>query len=182
MCSEKTALLPEPKELPPEARMANVFNKLTEGLLTSIGQHCDHRCKAIFDKHVVNIEHDDKLIIQGHRNRFNELWYFDLNSKQQHDKKIGIDITANQMSNQANYIIPKTNSEKLTRFLNGVYGSPVVQSLVHSVKEDHLSTWPHLIAHNIVQHIRVPTATMLGHLDHQRKNKLSTKQLSQSSL
>ena len=71
--SEKTILLPEPKELPPEARTANVLNQLTEGSLASIGQHCDHGCIAIFDKYVVNIEHDEKIILRGHRNHFNKL-------------------------------------------------------------------------------------------------------------
>ena len=180
MSSEKTMLLPEPKELPPEARTANVFSKLTEGSLTSIGQCCDHGCRAMFDEKHATIEYKGKPILQGNRNHHNKLWYFDLNSKQHLDKTIN--VITNQTPNVANYIIPKTNSEKLTRFLHGACGSPVVQTLIHGVKEDHLSTWPHLTARNIAKDIRAPTATILGHLDHQRKNKLSTKRLAQSSL
>ena len=39
--SEKNNVLPEPKEIPPRARSANVFSQLTEGALTSICQYCD---------------------------------------------------------------------------------------------------------------------------------------------
>lgn len=44
-----------------------------------------------------------------------------------------------------------------------------------SAKQNHLATWSHANSTNIRQHIRAPTPTILGHLDHQRKNKLSTK-------
>ena len=45
---------------------------------------------------------------------------------------------------------------------------------------DFLATWPHLTKTKVSQHIRAPTATILGHMDHQRKNKLSTKKINQS--
>lgn len=48
--SQVTILVPEPKELPGAARAANVFEYLTEGSLTSIGQYCDNKCAAIFGK------------------------------------------------------------------------------------------------------------------------------------
>ena len=65
--SEKTAVLPDPKELPPDARTANVFNQLTEGSLTSIGQCCHHGCKAIFDKNRVNIKQVKKNTSRPHK-------------------------------------------------------------------------------------------------------------------
>ena len=98
--SDKTILPPEPKELPPEVWTANVFIKLTEGSLTSIGQCCDHGFTAIFTKHHANINCKNKLIIQGHRNHSNKVWYLDLNSKQ-HRKNMTIN-TLDKVSNQAN--------------------------------------------------------------------------------
>ena len=71
--SKQTILLPEPKELPPEARIANTFNQLTEGFLTSIGQYCDNGCTAIFNKIHEDIIYKDQLILRGHRNPSNKL-------------------------------------------------------------------------------------------------------------
>jgi len=180
--SQSTILVPEPKELPKEARTANVFQDLTEGSLTSIGQYCDHGCTVTFDKDHAHVYYNNRKILKGYRNHTNKLWYFDLNSK---TKPTTVPTTIekkNAKTNLANYIVPKTNSEKLTRFLHGACGSPCKQSLLNGLKENHLSTWPHLNTFNVKTHIRAPTATILGHMDHQRKNKLSTKIIRQSAL
>ena len=170
---QATILLPEPKELPPEARTANVFTQLTEGSLTSIGQYCDYGCTATFDEDHVYTHYNNRLILKGNRNHSNKLWYFNLNSKtlvQLHTTDKG-----KRHHLLANYIDPKTNAKKLTRFLHGACGSPCVQTMTYSVKQNHLATWPHINTTNIREHIRAPTPTILGHLDHQRKNKSSTK-------
>ena len=163
--SQATILLPEPKELPPEARTANVFTQLTEGSLTSIGQYCDYGCTATFDEDHVYTHYNNRLILKGNRNHSNKLWYFNLNSKtlvQPHTTDKG-----KRHHLLANYIVPKTNAEKLTRFLHGACGSPCVQTMTYSVKQNHLATWPHINTTNIREHIRAPTPTILGHLDHQ---------------
>jgi len=80
-------VLPEPKELSPRARSANVFSQLTEGALTSIGQHCDEGCTAVFDEQHVKLYRNKNLtitgniILTGDRNAHNKLWYFDLSRK-----------------------------------------------------------------------------------------------------
>lgn len=81
IASQATIIVPEPKELPVGARTANVFNELTEGSLTSIGQYCDYSCTAVFEKNHACIYHNNRLVLQGNRNHTNKLWYFDLNSK-----------------------------------------------------------------------------------------------------
>ena len=157
-----------------------MFKKLTGGSLTSIGQYCDHGYTAIFTKHHANILCNNKIILQGHRNHNNNIWYFDLNKNQ--NNNIETPSPLSKTSHQTNYIMPKTNSAKLRKFLYGACRLPVVKSLVHSVEKDHLSTRPHLTPCNITQNIRAPTPTMIGHLDYQRKNKISTKRMPQSSL
>ena len=180
IASEKTIVLPEPKELPPRARSANVFSQLTEGALTSIGQYCDEGCTAVFDEHHVKLYRNKNLtiagdiILTGDRNAHNKLWYFDLSRK---NGKITQLPSQSATANAANYIIPKTNSEKLTRFLHGAIGSPAPQALMKSLSNNQLTTWPHLTPSNVRQSIRAPTATILGHMDHQRKNKLPSRTL-----
>ena len=111
-------MLPEPKEIPPRARSANVFSQLTEGALTSIGQYCDEGCTAVFDEHHVKLYRNKNLtitgdtILTGDRNAHNKLWYFDLSRK---NGKITQLPSQSTNTNAANYIIPKTNLQKLTR-------------------------------------------------------------------
>ena len=59
--------------------------------------------------------------------------------------------------------------------MHGAHGSPCTQTIAYSIKQNHLATWPHINTTNLKQHIRAPTPTILGDLNHQCKNKLSTK-------
>ena len=97
------------------------------------------------------------------RNACNKLWYFELSKK---NGKLTQLPSQSKTLNAANYIIPKTNSEKLTRFLHGAIGSPEPQTLSQILKNNQLSTWPHLTPTNVNQHIRAPTDTILGRMDH----------------
>ena len=92
--SEKTAMLPEPHQLPEEARTATVLPNLSEGSLTSIGQHCDHGHQVSFDKNKVKVKHKGELVQQGERNHIKKLWHF-------HPPT----------NHHLNYIVPKTNAE-----------------------------------------------------------------------
>lgn len=177
IASQATIIVPEPKELPVGARTANAFNELTEGSLTSIGQYCDHDCTAVFEKNHACMHHNKRLALQGSRNHTNKLWCFDLNRKSTSttNKANAKPCAAHNSSKVANHIIPRTNAVKLTRFLHGACGSLCQQTILHRIKNNHLAAWPHLNETNVKQHIRAPTATILCHLDHQRKNKLSTK-------
>ena len=75
--------------------------------------------------------------------------------------------------------MPKTNSEKPTQFLNGYCASPNVLEFYQVVDDNNLATWDHLTILKVSQHIRDPTTASLGHVDHQRKNKLPTKKIDQ---
>ena len=79
-----------------------------------------------------------------------------------------------------NYIGTKTNSENLTRFLHGSCGSPNTQIFIQAIRKEHYATWPHLNAYNVKKYLRAPTATILGRIDHQRKNKLTSKIITQT--
>ena len=81
----------------------------------------------IYQKHV-DILLQDKLISRGHRNQSNKIWYFNLNQEENNNNS-----TAN---NAMSYIIPKTKSEKLTRFLHGYCGSTPKKSFEYAVKKN----------------------------------------------
>ena len=59
----KKALLPLPKQLTCNAKVAYSFNNLESGTLISIGHLCDDGCIAIFTKYDIQIMKHNKLLI-----------------------------------------------------------------------------------------------------------------------
>ena len=166
--SSKTYLLPKLQNLPKEARIALAFENLIEGSFTSIRRLCDYRCIATFCKTKVEITYNNEIVMLGIRNYNNELWCVNLISKLSH-------TFANTSLLRANYIIPKYNVEKLTRFLHTACSSLSIDIFMNTIKKGYLNTWPKLLLPNVRQYLHAPIATILRHLDYQRKNKLSTK-------
>ena len=178
----KIYLLPSPTSIPREARIANSFKHLTEGVLLSIGQLCDNGCIAVFYSNKVDIYHNNTIILTRERNYSNSLWYIDIANQEPHTKAPNIPNFHLQKIHKMNYIVPKTNAEKLVRFIHTTCGSPSINSFAYAIKKGYLATWPNLSIKNMKQYLRVPTATILRHLNHQQKNKLSTKKIYQSEM
>ena len=118
-------MLPEPHQLPEEARTATVSPGLSEGSLTSIGQCCDYGCQVTFDRNKVKVKHKREIVQQGNRNHINELSYFQTPT-----------------NHHLNYIVPKTNAENLARFIHGAAGSPIVQTVLSAINKGHYTTCP----------------------------------------
>ena len=51
-----------------------VLPSLKRSSLISLGQLCDNDCRVILDKKKLYIDKDDKLVLEGNRNRTNGLW------------------------------------------------------------------------------------------------------------
>ena len=134
---------------------------LSEGSLTSIEQCCDNRCQVTFEQDQVKIQYKRKIVQQGRSNYINKLWYFQIPTQ-----------------NLINYIIHKTIAEKLTRFIHGAAGSPVIQSFLLAINKVNYTTWPQLNLMNTKKYLRVPTPKIVRHLNYQRKNKMSSKKIS----
>jgi hypothetical protein len=49
-------------------------------------------------------------------------------------------------------------------------------ALVHAVKKGNLATWPGLTVEAINKHLKLTTATAMGHMNQKRKNIRSTKE------
>ena len=57
------------QSLPPQATTVQIVPKLTNSSLISIGQLCDHDCVALFHKNFLKICKNNKVIINGIRNK-----------------------------------------------------------------------------------------------------------------
>jgi len=76
--SIKTIILTEPKQLSIAARIANVFPKLTQGALISVGQYCDYGCIVVYSKDNVKVIYNNEIILTGDRSSITGLWYLNL--------------------------------------------------------------------------------------------------------
>ena len=61
----KRAILPLPKQLTRNARIAYSFSKLKSGTFISIDQLCDDNCTAIFTKYDVKVLKNNKVLIEA---------------------------------------------------------------------------------------------------------------------
>ena len=82
MMSTHTGELPI-DSLPLKARTAHIFPALGDTSLMSIGQLCDHKCEAHFNKFECVITHGNRIILVGKRNKNTHgLWIMELPRKE----------------------------------------------------------------------------------------------------
>ena len=136
--------------LPKEARKIHLLNKLASGHLLSLGQLCDHGCKAWFDKHRVYIIHDSKIILQGQRNSAtNNLWHMNLPPSP---------------SNQINAAIDQPTIAERIKFIHAALFSPTLQTWTNALREGLLTTFPRITIQQIRKFPPRSEATVKGHM------------------
>ena len=74
LTSTRAGYLPLPAELSTSAKKATLLKNLKSATLISFGQLCDDGCEVILNKKVCDIYKNNKIILQGTRNRFDGLW------------------------------------------------------------------------------------------------------------
>ena len=132
--------------------------------LISLGQLCNDDCTAIFSKHQCTIYNKhNRPVVTGIRNPTTGLYEQQIPA---HNK---------QNIQQANATLPTTNSQEHIKYLHQCAFSPTTRTWIHAVKKGHFKTWPSVTINAIQRYLPKSEATMLGHLNQQRKNIQSTK-------
>jgi hypothetical protein len=151
----------------------------------SIGQLCDHGCTATFTATQVQIFHQGRLILTGHRSIVtNNLWMLRLDgmllANQDHvpawnqvpmtTKTIEPTIgTANSM------VVNNTIADRIA-FYHAAAFSPVISTWCDAIDNGHFTTWPELTSAQVRKHLPNGSGPMIkGHLHQQRSNLRSTK-------
>jgi hypothetical protein len=180
--SSHTALLQLPHELPIGARKADSFPGLKSGSLMSIGQLCDHGCTATFTATQVQIFHQERLILTGHRSiDTNNLWLLQLDGMltDQHHVLIQhqlIPRTNEPTIGTANSMVANTNIADHIAFYHAAAFSPVISTWCEAIDNGHFTTWPELTSALVRKHLPYGSGPMIkGHLHQQRSNLRSTK-------
>ena len=99
--------LPLSNELTSKAKIAVVLPNLTSSSLISLGQLCDDGCNINLDKDRMNIYKNNKLMIQGSRNKADGLWDIPIQENYKLPKPLGAYNTINEIFQFQNIILIK---------------------------------------------------------------------------
>lgn len=162
MQSVAVATLPLPT-LPTQATTAHTFTEMKAHPLISVPKPCDNNCTITFTKHNAKVFHNNKHILTTPRNLHTKLYHLDLTQ------------TETTPTHRCYHILPTTNNINLLKWLHQSLYSPAPTTLLKSVSNNQLATFPRLTKNNIKQHLPQSEATTKGHLNQTRKNTQSTK-------
>jgi len=112
--------LPLSNELTPKARTAVVLPNLTSSSLISLGQLCDDGCNINLDKEKMQVCKNNKLIIQGNRNKTDGLWDIPIHDNYILPKPLGVYKTTTQATHKSPSFLQHINSisKQPTKVLN----------------------------------------------------------------
>jgi hypothetical protein len=163
MESSHTAELNIP-ELSADASIAHILPGMTNHSLLSVGQLCNEGYIVTFKNASVTIcDPEEFQILSGARDLDTGLWRINMRKD-------------NQQSQQAvaNNVYDLRNTGALVNYLHKVIFSPSKSSLLQAIKNGHLVTWPGLTEGAINTHLKLMTATAMGHLNKIHQNIRST--------
>jgi hypothetical protein len=113
-----------------------------------------------------------KIIMKGNRDCATGLWQINL-----YHKKPNYNIAQKQPQiHSANNVYAIRNTGALVNYIHKAMFSCTKSSLFHAVKKGHLATWPGLTVEAINKHLKLTTATAMGHMNQKRQNFRSTKE------
>ena len=156
MNSTKTGNVPLSGNLSLHAKKAQHFYGLHSASLISLGQLCDNDCIAILDKNKINILKYSKLMLKGHQNKSDGLWYIPISKTSRH---------------RSHGIITRDKTKTyLIQYLQVCWFSPKPRTFMKVIKNGNFLTWPRLNNQTLLKYLPPSIATVLGQLYQERKN------------
>ena len=145
--------------LPPAARTVHIVPDLKSHSLLSIGQLCDAGCVVEFTATTVIIQHNDIVVLQGHRTPETQLWH--------------IEIPKAPIA-QTNAAVGSATAAELVSFAHASLFSPAISTLATALSKGYIPNFPGLSSRTLRNHPPRSSAMIKGHLDQSRKNQRST--------
>jgi hypothetical protein len=163
MESSHTAELDIP-ELNAAASKAHVSPGMANHSLLSVGQLCDEGYIVTFKQDTVTIcDSGNSQILSGPRDLNTGLWRINLRRTNNHKPE---PITDN--------VYELRNTGALVHYLHKALFSPTKSAMLQAVKDGHLITWPGLTEDATNKHLKLTSATAMGHMNQRRQNIRST--------
>jgi hypothetical protein len=158
--------------LPSLACRAHVFPSLHFHSLLSIGQLCDHRCKAVFTNHYVTITLHDIILLTGTRSTTTwGLWTLDtIKATTTHAVKTSINPITSSVNAMFHTTLANNTIANRISFYHASLFSPALSTGCHAIDAGHFTTWSGLTS-SAIHNYPPPSMPMhQGHLDQVRAN------------
>jgi hypothetical protein len=170
--SSHTGTLPVPG-LPLSACRAHVFQSLQSHSLLSIGQLCDHGCKAVFTHSKVTITRNDLVMLTGTRSSAtNGLWTLDpLDPTSPAAPAHPINGSVNAMFHTT--LAHDTIANRIA-FYHAILFPPSLSTWCQAIDAGHFPSWPGLTSSAVRKYPPQSIPMHQGHLDQVRANIQST--------
>jgi hypothetical protein len=168
--STHTGTLPI-SDLPSSACRAHVFPSLQSHSLLSIGQLCDHGCKAVFTNDCITVTRNDIVIITGTRYPSTKgLWTLDPiapTTTPSIEQSSPITGSVNAMFHTT--LAHNTIANRIAFYHVSIF-SPSLSTWCQAIDASHFTTWPGLTSSAVRKYPPQSTPMHQGHLDQVRAN------------
>jgi hypothetical protein len=163
MESSHTAELNIP-ELNASAPKSHVFPGMVNHSLLSVGQLYDEEYIITFKQNIVTIcDSKNSSILSGPRDLNTGLWR--INLRQTHNHKPEPIV---------NNVYDLRNTGDLFHYLHKALSNPTTYAMLQAVKDGNMITWSGLTEDVINKHLKLTTATAMGHVNQRLQNIRST--------
>jgi hypothetical protein len=169
MCSTHEADVDIPN-LAKAARTVHIVPDLASHSPLSIGQLCDAGCVVEFAAANVTLQHNNSVVLHGHRTPATQLWHVDLPN----EAPIA-ELPSEAPIAESNAAVGSATPSELVSFAHASLWSPVLSTLATALDKNYVTNFPGLSSCAFRNHPPHSAATIKGHLDQSRKNQRSTK-------
>ena len=146
LTSTQVGYLPLSSELSQQAKKANILENLKSASLISFGQLCNDGCEVILKDKTCHVYKNNKQILQGFRNRQDNLWDIPLIKHPQLPPLQPAPVKCILPSDQKiNVIIRKDKTKMdLATFLHAACFGPSTSTWTKAINNNHFLSWPGL--------------------------------------
>ena len=140
----------------------------------------DAGCKVVYDAHEFRVYFRDKIVWTGGKEPTTGLWVLPISTNGEASSQDGNDdgslkLQPRTKEHMAVNTYAMTSNKSLNRYLHQCLFSPTKKTLVKSIENNQLTTWPGLTAEAVCNHLpELAPSTDKGHMKRQRKGILST--------
>jgi len=170
MKSTHTGILPNLPNISTYNKTAQICPSNNNISLISLGKLCDDGCEAKINKNLCKVYKNKETILTAPRCPKTGMYV--MNIQHPNPPNLANASLANKQYKLVN--IHDFIDVDRTKFLHAALGGLPFSTIKQAIRAGYLHTWPGLTEKSINK-LQEPDHTILGHMDHVRKNRLSTK-------
>ena len=139
--------------LPKTAKQGYVIPGMKNHSLISVTKLCDAGCKVVFSHDECNIVHNDTIVMQGHKNKQNVLWYIPIKQTIAHTPFHIYNDNIQPDHHTSNSIYHTTTLAETTQYIHQCLFSPTVETFCKAINNDQLIGFPPITAAQVRRYL-----------------------------